>query len=276
MTLTIGQGLWIHGGYFCITSPALANTTLINNGLIEAEAGTALTIGGAFYNNSFGLTRVENTALGRMRAATSGANFYVGSLGTLSNAGGFSSAGTLTVDAGQMTLFGEWQNREHNTLAPGTITHNSGTLNLGGTLAFADLGTYNRMGTPLGTTGTVNLTGTLNLGGSTLRLDRSTTKYGTWIVSGGTINGGTVQTADTAQLQFATTGNFLNGVTLASGSEAVLGTNAAVTILNNLTVNGKLTLGSANGQQQGLLFNGTQTLGGAGEIVGEPARRACG
>ncbi len=68
-------------------------------------------------------------------------------------------------------------------------------MNLGGTFALADLGTFNRSGGKvyLG----YNLSGVLNNAGTTLALDDAT---GSWVLNGGTIRGGTITTGGSAIL----------------------------------------------------------------------------
>ncbi|MEJ7590087.1 MAG: hypothetical protein WKF77_00910 [Planctomycetaceae bacterium] len=136
-------------------------------------------------------------------------------------------------------------------------------MNFGGSFSLSGLGTYVRQS---GTAGTVNLTGTLTIpAGSTLVLDRSSTNYGTWTLSGGTVSGGSVATGNGAQLQMST--GTLNGTSFATGADVITTANAVVSVSGGLTVDGILTLGTSNGYVQGLFFNGTQILAGTGEIV---------
>jgi len=202
--------------------------------------------GDAFYNAAR-ITNIQNTSLGRIKVSNSGILMGIGSV-TLCNAGSI-SAGTLNLNALSWT----------NT---GTISQTGGTLNFGGSFTRADLGTFTRQS---GTAGTVNLTGTLTNTSATLLLDTSTTGYGTWTLSGGSIIGGTVQTADGRQLLLGS--STLNGVTIAASSDVVTNSGASVVVVNGLTVNGKITLGIAGGANQVLNFNGTQTVDGSGEII---------
>ena len=84
--------------------------------------------------------------------------------------------GVVNIDGGTLNLNVNWHNA-------GTINTSSGTVNLGGTFTFGDVGTFNRSGS-----GTVNLTGTLNNIGGTLALNPSS---GSWLLKGGNIIGGT-------------------------------------------------------------------------------------
>jgi len=59
----------------------------------------------------------------------------------------------------------------------------------------------------------------------------------------------------------------LDAVTISLGGEVITSASTGTTVINGLTVNGKITLGNGSGSNQGLNFNGTQTVGGSGEIV---------
>ena len=75
-----------------------------------------------------------------------------------------------------------------------------------GSFSTADIGTINRTG------GTVNITGIVDNSLDTLTFDGST---GTWILDGGTINGGTIQFNGANILDINDNiNNFLDGVTL--------------------------------------------------------------
>ena len=233
-TLTIGQNLLIHGNTFYLGasdgfSDSLSNTTLTNNGTIRADASSASRIGRGLIPRVSALTTFLNTTLGRVEVTN--------------------SAGALTLNTNT------WTNS-------GTINVSAGTLNLAGSFTQTDIGSLSRTG---GTAGTVNLTGTLTNTGTTLALDTVNNGRGTWNFSG-TIVGGIVQTANGAQLLLS--GGTLNGVTLSAGSDMVTTVDPTITVLNGLTVNGKLTLGSGNTQNfaYGLYFAGSQTLGGSGEV----------
>ncbi|MCD4825546.1 MAG: cadherin-like domain-containing protein, partial [Phycisphaerae bacterium] len=163
------------------------------------------------------------------------------------------SEGTIEVAGGSVSLNYSWDNI-------GLIDVSSGTLNLGGTFSAADQGTWNRSG------GTVNITGTLENVDSTLTLSAATT--GQWYLSsGGTIHGGTVASTSTDDTLLKAEGGILDGVTLDTGFELLDSPNSwsyrTLTILNGLTVNDVLTLGT----RANLEFSGSQTLAGNGEVL---------
>ena len=149
-----------------------------------------------------------------------------------------------------LSLNGTWSNS-------GTITStNNSTVVLGGTFTLAELGTLDRTG------GTVDLTGTLDNTGTTLALDDTT---GSWQVLNGTIAGGTVATAGSAELIGAAYGKgTLDGVTVAGTLDMASQFDDAMTVTGGLTlVGGEINLAKAGR----LLFSGTQTLGGTGTVT---------
>ena len=99
-----------------------------------------------------------------------------------------------------------------------TLIATNGNVNFGGTFTLANIGSFTRTGS-----GAVTITGTLNNAGTTLALDSgvtttstagtTTSAPGTWQFIG-TINGGTVTTAGSAQLIAITDGQILTGGTL--------------------------------------------------------------
>jgi hypothetical protein len=146
----------------------------------------------------------------------------------------------------------------------GTISLTSGTLDLGGFFKLSDLGTLTRTG------GTVNLTGGLNNAGTTLALDATT---GSWNLEDGDIEGGTVTATGGAQLTLKALSDpllfplgFLDGVALKTdlvvekGAELIV--SGGMELDANLTVQGGSTFSGGD-----LVFSGTQTLSGTGQIV---------
>ena len=131
-------------------------------------------------------------------------------------------------------------------------TH-GGTLALSGTFTTAAPGTFNATG------GTVNITGTLNNTASTLALTAATGSLN----FSGTINNGTVTGSGGAQLISA--GGTLEGVTL--GANVTVPNNTSLYVINGLTLaNANVTLASTANYSY-VYFQGTQTLGGTGQIV---------
>ncbi|MGE0760560.1 MAG: hypothetical protein AB7O38_26340, partial [Pirellulaceae bacterium] len=225
MTLTIGAGLTVHAtattGSTGIGPHNVANTHVINHGILRSEGTGTLNLG-AGANGGF-LASFTNAASGTLESAG----------GTLTvTAPTFTNQGAVNVAAGTFTISSAtWSNT-------GAIGHTGGTIHFGGSFTVAGLGTYNRQN---GTAGTTNLTGTLNNAGTTLNLAASG-GWGTWTLAGGRINGGHVATSGGGELRLST--GTLDGVTLAAGSQAVTNSNAAITVLGGLTVDGTLTLGA--------------------------------
>ena len=157
--------------------------------------------------------------------------------------------------AGSITgINGIWENDGVITLS-GTAS-----LNLGGNFTLAKLGTLTRTG------GTLNIGGSLDITGTTLALNAAT---GSWNFYGGaSIKGGTVTSADGATLQVLG-GNTvtLDGITLAS--DVTVQNEGSLNVKNGLTLNNvKVTLANTYSfGTTGLYFQGTQTLGGTGEVV---------
>jgi hypothetical protein len=230
--LTIGPGLLIHGKNATFSGNSGG---ILNQGTIAADVAG----GGLFTLN--GMTNA-GTISGTTNTTLTTTN--------LQNA----ASGTVTTTAGTITLNGTWHNA-------GVINSINGTVNLGGTFVFGDVGTLNRTG------GTVNITGTLNNTGSTLTLDATT---GSWGLAGGTIQGGTVSASGGSQLLINNTAT-LDGVTLNS-SVIFTGSSLNVNVVHGLTLGPGVVLDIANGTNNffnsTLSFNGTsaQTLGGVGQV----------
>src|ERR1051326_2506292 len=171
--------------------------------------------------------------------------------GTLAiNTGSMLNVGVVNVTSNVFSLNGAWTNA-------GTINATNATVNLGGTFATANLGTFNRGG------GVVNVTGALFNTNAVLLLNAAS---GSWQLVGGVIRGGTVVTSNGAQLVGASSGGTLDGVIL-NGNLDVGADQARVTVTNGLVLNGTVTIGSSGGQFSQLNFAGTQTLSGSGTVI---------
>ncbi len=174
----------------------------------------------------------------------------------------FVNKGTIDADsAGTLSLGGTWSNT-------GTITASAGgTLDLGGTFATASLGSVTNAG------GTVNLTGTLTNTGSTLALNATT---GSWDLSGGTIQGGTVSAVGGARLEGTDQGGALKGGVTLSGDPS-LSDPVVLDLASaqpNVTISGgALTLANATVAIEGSLdgslrFNdAAASLAGSGNVT---------
>ena len=188
--------------------------TLNNAGLIQCSAADrALNINPGVAFGNTGTVRVRSGA----DASVSGLSGTVGGFdiadaGTtlVLNGSNYVIGGTLSIGTGTTaTLRGSWSNA-------GTIAIQNGTLELGGTFSFATLGTFTNSG------GTVRILGTLN-NPTALTLDAAT---GSWVLAGGTINGGTVNQTQGSLLGFAnSTTSTLSNVQFSS--ELVVGGSGA-------------------------------------------------
>ncbi len=156
----------------------------------------------------------------------------------------WSSTGTLqALNGDSLDLESSWSNA-------GTIREIDSTVYLGGSFKTSALGTVRGAG------GAVDLIGTLTNDG-TLALDATT---GSWNLDGGTINGGTVATTGGAKLVGLGGFGTLAGVTLAGTLDLTL---------SRAVVTGGLTLDGGEidlSLRQYVNFQGTQTLGGTGEV----------
>ena len=111
---------------------------------------------------------------GTINAEFNGGTFTIGDV-SFTNEGTINVANGDTVDINSTS----WSNS-------GSIDVSGGTLNLGSSFTFAQLGTLNHTG------GIVNVTGTLNDAGATLNVGTSTALGTLTLVSGGTIENGTI------------------------------------------------------------------------------------
>lgn len=247
-TLTIASGLTIRGGssqssganigdsdYF----GSVAGGTIINEGKISADVpGTTL-----FLNRSL----IVNHASGTIEAKNAG---------TLTISDLSSNAGTLdATTSGQLRIDGEqWVNT-------GTLRETSATLVFDGTFTTAGLGTLTVSG------GDVLLAGHLINTGATFTLAASAN----WLLYGGWIQGGTVQSSGGSKLALTAELGMLDGVTLNADLDVTAGSvNTGADIIHGLTLNGVATMG-ANAV---LRFQGNQTLGGTGAVFFQDAPRS--
>ena len=253
-TLTIAAGLTVRGEGNLASSRNFGRTmSLINQGTIIADvSGQTLIVGGQGTGGTFtnqGTLIEENGGILNVQDQD-------GNLGGVEVADGSTLTldGTYTIDqplvvgtGSTLNLNGDWANTS-------TITATDATLNLGGSFTLDDLGTLSRSG------GTVNITGTLDLEGQTLTLNAAT---GDWVLNGGTIQNGTINTADGAQLLASTSSsNRLRDVVVAGDVDLAVG--RAALRIDNVTVDGTLTL---SGNTSSLAFEGDQTLNGTGQVV---------
>ena len=154
--------------------------------------------------------------------------------------------GQIVDTASTINLSGTWNNL-------GTLTSTgAATVGLGGNFTLANLGTYTR---DAAGEDTYSIEGTLTLAGQTLSTLDNRAGPGPWLMNGGTIVGGTVNTT----LNVASGGsNTLQNVTL----EGTLNDTSLV----NVTGSGLTLSGGTINVSGNLNFSGTQTLGGTGTV----------
>ncbi len=106
--------------------------------------------------------------------------------------------------------------------------------------------------------------GTLDNTGHALTLDGNT---GTWVLSGGTIVGGSMEPGSSgAELRYG--GNStLNGVTMNADMNMSESYSLTVNLVNGLTLNGTATMGSGGELRAVPAGQGRMTIDGTGEIV---------
>ena len=165
--------------------------------------------------------------------------------GTWTNDGSLVAANGCTL---VLNLSNAWQNA-------GTITENSGTIDLGGAFDTSIVGTITGVGGLINFTGTLTNDGTLTLDGSGIAPQYS--------LLGGTISGGTISTPGGGELVATRSGGILDDVTLAGTLFVGQVISTFIDVRDNLTLeNGTVTM-QGNGA---LDFLGSQTLGGPGTV----------
>jgi hypothetical protein len=228
---TIGAGIIIRGNRGIVHG---VDGVLTNFGTVLAEVpGGTITLSGV--NNQ-----------GTVRASNGGSLFLAS----------FTNNGTVLVDGGgPVTLGDAWVNN-------GTVLLNASPLIVSGTVLTANFGNFSDPG------GTVRVQGTLVNTGRTLSLDSSITQ---WLLSGGTLRGGTVSSTAGASLFVGSNGGTLDSVTLNGVTAAFSQSGTNLTIANGLTLTNGARLdpaGGTNGFYGNILFTGTSgiALGGIGEL----------
>ena len=218
------------------------------NNVLQETSNLPLTIGaGVTVRADTGIASLSGNFVneGTITAAGSGTEMLLGNV---------SNRGTVqALDGGTLNLSGN--------LGGGNLVENNGTVDLGGTFTQAGLGRFTR------TSGSVNIQGMLTGG---LALDSGT---GVWVLNSGAISGGTVSATGGASLAaVAAPQNFvagtLDGVTLAANLSF---TNQTVNVINGLTLaNGAvITMTQTDPYGCEMVFHGSQTLGGSGQLVFE-------
>ncbi len=224
-------GTIILGGYLYDGLYATGNS-------VQLTLGPNLTVTGAAGTINSGGVAFDNQATIIADAVASGPNPFQTTM--ILTGTGWTNHGTIGVqNGGTLNLAGSWSNS-------GTINNNQSTVNLGGTFSTAGLGTFTRTG------GIMNLTGTLDNSGTTLPVGTAALP-GTWLLAGGTINGGSVQAVAGSALVVTGRSSRLAGVTLdgtgAGNSSSPLDMHsqaATLYVTGNLILNGAtLAIGDA-------------------------------
>ena len=243
--LTIQNTLAIHGtggniyGYY--------GGTILNYGAITADANGSLRLYALDWTNEAGGTL----------SAASGATLTI----YTENAGTGSNAGTITGTDGTVTFTGtgtaQWSNS-------GTIT---------GTNTVFNMGTSTSTTTLLSFPGQQSGGNTINITGGTVTGSGVTTitpAHGPWYLAGGTISNCTISGIG-SMLIATSTNSTLNAVIIDTQTvfDMSQNNNSQCSITNGLTVNGSVLVGApgASGNYATLTWNGTQSWGGAGNIV---------
>jgi fibronectin-binding autotransporter adhesin len=205
--ITLGPDITL-SGYVGRFSPG---SVLINEGTVHSNLPGELIFGAA------GMTVINN---GVMKGTDSG---------SIGIDGNWSNNGSITIqDGGVLSLYGTYDNQ-------GTMFATDSTVNLNGEFTMAGLGSFSRTG------GTVTIQGTLN-NAKGLVLDSTT---GSWLINGGRINGGVIETLDGVSLSAQNRKSILDDVTV--DGRVSIGTSSSIAFLNDLTVNGQVVIAGSTG-----------------------------
>jgi hypothetical protein len=227
--ITLGRDITLRGhvGRF---SPG---SVLTNEGTVHSDLPGELIFGAA------GMTVINN---GVMKGTDSG---------NLGIDGNWTNNGSILIqDGGVLTLYGTYNNQ-------GTIVATDSDVYLNGEFTIAGLGNLSRTG------GAVRIQGTLD-NAPGLVLDSTT---GGWVINGGRINGGVIETLDGVSLSTQNRSSVLDAVTI--DGNVGIGAGSSVTFLNDLTVNGQIVIaGSTGSLYASASINSASpvTIDGTGEI----------
>ena len=237
-TLTLASGVTLRGA----------------GNITQGDTNTSLVNQGAILNDQSGQTLdllVPLTNSGSMQAAPA-ATLRIEPMA-------WTNAGAISTDSGTLLLGDNNNGLWTNT---GTITAGTGaTVILAGEFTMAGLGTFSHTGA------TVNLQGTLDNTGKNQVFDATT---GSWVMTRGTILGGSVAFSGGAALVISPQGGKLDGVTL--NSDLDMGSGTDIQIIHDLTLNNAtLTMGTTAPSflEFGTSFgaSGAQSILGTGQIL---------
>jgi len=258
----VGSVVNASNGFWDIWCDQIISLSCANTNSYWANAGTVLksysagttTVGVPFYSNS--------GSIGLLQGAVAFNEPVVFNTGSLSGNGavifndGVQNNQALSVNGITLTLGGAWANTQ-------TVNATNAVINLGGTFSLSTYGIFNTAGITEYLTGTFKNTGTALLLGSSV---------GSWIMNGGSIEGGIVTTTNGTSLLVGSSGGTLNGVTLNGtldvGDSIYSGSGVVLTVQNGLTLNGTALVGNPTNSNFGALnFVGSQTLGGNASVL---------
>ncbi len=173
--------------------------------------------------------------------------------------GAWTNYGAINVSEGTLGLYLEtnWQNN-------GSITLNNSALQLDGNFSLAE---WNAKSGSVNYGFVTYLVGTLNNTNTTLHPEDF---GGSWMLSGGTICGGTiVGTADRPFRAEGSSSGVLDGVTINGVAKIDQNGDTPLRVLNGLILNGVVFFGSTTNQYSGggFIFVGPQTLSGNGQLI---------
>ena len=249
--LTIGSGITLDGKYGQIGNSSLP---LINQGTIDASGGGTLYVYGSNWSSS-GTLEASGGGLSLNNSWSNSGIIEASNGGSLGLNGTWTNPEPITVNAASVTLAGTWTDSAPITASGGGTVLLQGSSNLA-----ADAGLS--LG---GSGGAVYFEGTLNNTSTTLSLNDASLTY---VLQGGTINGGIVALASGASLVGTSTGGTLPGVTFDGTLDLATNSGASVTVTGGLTLNGTVDLGNAAGTDDNQLhFVGAQTFAGNGTVV---------
>jgi hypothetical protein len=247
-----GTGSVVFGAYQFVDSNRLGNYCNLGGAAGTLTIGPGITIGGGtgqLYNYSDNATIVNQ---GTVLADRSGSAMVIGNrtgIGTFRNEGSL-----IASNGGLVELLGRWSSG-----AGGHITIDGGNLQLGGSFTQAGMGTFTRTG------GRVLVQGTIT---GDLTLDVNT---GSWEIDGGTLRGGTLSATGGTTLLVEGSGIKLDNATIASGTNLDLSSvswvgAAKATIMNNLTLNGTMTVGTSTVNASIATMSTVASINGTGSI----------
>ena len=250
--VNLGGGTWsIWCDQMMSSSCAGTNAFLDNRGTITKLAGGGTSSIGLPLYNNGGGIVVQQGAVSINAPASLNGVAISGSGSVIFN-NGLVNSRAFAINGSTVTLNGPWTNFA-------TVQAINAVLNLGGTFSTSAMGTLNTTG------GIVNVVGTLDNRGTNLPIGASSQ----WMLNGGAINGGSLSSTNGGVLVVNGNASILNGVTFNGSMDVGSSFNGVnLTITNGMVLNGVINVGNPYNSSYGALsFAGTQLLGGTGTVV---------